>query len=433
MRKVWRECHVDKMLKTNAKKRRVSFHTPGHKNTKRDITELSFSDNLASPRGCIKQAETDIARILGANRSFILTDGSTAGVFSMLYAAKESGLKTLLVLGSAHKSVQNACALLNIAPIFLPSKTRGEIPIPFDIQELKSEHKAAFDASNGVLVTSPDYYGNIPDLKELQSLCKRSDKLLLIDGAHGGHLHFHKELYAGTYADLWVDGVHKSLPALTQGAVVSARTAELSQKLLEGVNIFRTTSPSYPIMASVEYAVKYPQNERIERLAKEFAKSNERIYFGRDWTKLCVRFGKSAFDVEKRLEKEGIYAEFCDGNVILFYLSPATKLSQFRLLKRRLLRLFQEYPLAESSKQEQTQRIPAPLVFTKTAEREWVEIEKAEGKICAENCGLFPPCTPLIFAGETVTSEKINKLKTANHTFGLHDGRILVLKTNSEE
>ena len=433
MRKVWRECHVDKMLKTNAKKRRVSFHTPGHKNTKRDITELSFSDNLASPRGCIKQAETDIARILGANRSFILTDGSTSGVFSMLYAAKESGLKTLLILSSAHKSVQNACALLNIAPIFLPSKTRGEIPLPFDINELKSEHKAAFDASNGVLVTSPDYYGNIPDLKELQSLCKRSDKLLLIDGAHGGHLHFHKELYAGTYADLWVDGVHKSLPALTQGAVVSARTAELSQKLLEGVNIFRTTSPSYPIMASVEYAVKYPQNERIERLAKEFAKSNERIYFGGDWTKLCVRFGKSAFDVEKRLEKEGIYAEFCDGNVILFYLSPATKLSRFRLLKRRLLRLFQEYPLADEMEEKETQRIPAPLVFTKTAEKEWVEIEKAEGKICAANCGLFPPCTPLILAGETVTSEKINKLKTANHTFGLHDGRILVLKTNSEE
>ncbi len=433
MRRVWKDCHVYQMLKKNAKKRRVSFHTPGHKKGKWDITELSFSDNLAAPRGCIKRAETDIARIIGANKSFILTDGSTAGVFSMLYAAKEAGVKTLLVLGSAHKSVQNACALLNIAPLFLAQKTRGEIPLPFDINALETEYFKTFQASDGALITSPDYYGNIPDLEKLKSLCKSANKLLLIDGAHGGHLRFHKEMYAGNYADLWVDGVHKSLPALTQGAVVSAKTKELAEKLFKGVNVFRTTSPSYPIMASVEYAVKYPQNKRLETLATEFEKSNERIYFGGDWTKLCARFGKSAFEVEKRLEKEGIYAEFCDGNVITFYLSPATKLSNFRLLKRKLLRLFKEYPILEETLKKENQRIPAPLVFPKTAEKEWVGLEDAEGRICAENCGLFPPCTPLIYTGERITGEKIRKLRNANHTFGLSDGRILVLKTTSEE
>jgi riboflavin kinase/FMN adenylyltransferase len=64
---------------------------PGHQTGQWDITELSFSDNLSAPRGCIAEAEADIATILGAYKSFILTDGSTSGVLSMLYAAKMLG------------------------------------------------------------------------------------------------------------------------------------------------------------------------------------------------------------------------------------------------------------------------------------------------------------------------------------------------------
>ena len=433
MRKVWKNCHIYQMLKTNAKKRHVSFHTPGHKKGKWDVTELSFSDNLAAPSGCIEQAERDIAKILGASKSFILTDGSTSGVFSMLYAAKETGVKTLLVLGAAHKSVLNACALFGIAPLFLLQNTQGNIPLPFDEETLASAYASELSACDAVLITSPDYYGNIPNLQPLSALCRKENKLLLIDGAHGGHLHFHSKLYAGTYADLWVDGVHKSLPALTQGAVVSAKTETLAQKLQQAVGIFRTTSPSYPIMASVEYAVKYPQNQKLERLALEFEKTNERLYFGGDWTKLCARFSGRAFETQKRLEKKGIYAEFCDGNAILFYLSPATKVREFKLLKGELLKLFQQESLDKILKENQVQRIPAPTVLPKNAEKEWVELDKSEGKICAGNCGLFPPCTPLIWAGETVARGKIELLKGAKYVFGLKDGKILVLKTKGEE
>ena len=432
-KKAKKDCHIYQMLKTNAKKRRVSFHTPGHKRTKWDITELSYSDNLAAPSGCIQHAEKDIAKILGASKSFLLTDGSTAGIFSMLYAAKAQGVNTLLILGAAHKSVQNACVILGIVPLFAAQKAQNGIPLPFFSQVLVEEYQNEFSACECVLVTSPDYYGNIPDLAEIARICKSANKLFLIDGAHGGHLHFHRDLYAGTYADLWVDGVHKSLPALTQGAVVSAKTDALAEKLYEGVNVFRTTSPSYPIMASVEYAVKYPQNKKLERFATEFEKSSERIYFGGDWTKLCARFGAHAFKVQSRLEKEGIFPEFCNGNVILFYLSPATKLHKFRALKRKLLRLFAEYPLNENTLQNDVQQIPAPLVSTKTTEKEWVDLEKSAGRICAADCGLFPPCTPLIRAGERVAKENIDLLKKAANVYGVKDGRILVLKTESEE
>lgn len=411
--KTLNECKIYQMLLKNSKNKHLSFHTPGHKEGAWDITELSFSDNLSSPKGCIAEAEKDIEKILGAEKSFILTDGSTSGVLSMLYAAKSLGVKTLAVCVNSHKSVFNGCKLLGLTPLVYQGNKGG-----------MSELNDIFDGADALFFTSPDYYGNIPNLKEIREYCDKTGKLLLIDGAHGGHLHFDKNAYAGSYADLWVDGVHKSLPAFTQGAVVSARTTALSEKLYEGVDIFRTTSPSYPIMASVEYAVKYPRNTELENRAWELQK-HPRILNNNDWTKVCALFGKNAFDAEKTLEAEGIYPEFCDGNIITFYLSPATTLGKFEVLKDRLKSLFEQYPNILS---EITQRIPAPFVLNESVEKEWLELDASIGKICAANCGLFPPCTPLICAGEVIEKEKVELLQKADNVFGVVDGKIFVFK-----
>lgn len=393
-------CHILKMLSAQ-KSKHLSFHTPGHKQNGFDITELSYSDNLACPRGCIAQAEREIAEILGANKSFILTDGSTSGVFSMLQAAKSLGAKKVCVIEPAHGSVYNACTVLGLTPL---STTNG---------------------ADAILCTSPDYYGNIVDLSNLRALCDKEQKLLLVDGAHGGHLHFDKTLYAGAYADFWVDGVHKSLPALTQGAVVSARTERQAAALREAVQLFRTTSPSYPIMASVEYAVKYPRNENLEKLVREYASTKQRVALQGDWTKFCAVFGKSAFEAEKYLEQKGIYAEFCDGERVCFYLSPATSERAFKKLCRLLETAFEKYPF------EPVQRNPAPLVFKETA-GEWIELFESENRVCAANCGLFPPCTPLIKQGEKITKEKIALLQSANNVYGLNEGKIFVYRENKQ-
>ena len=417
------ECKIYQMLFQHAGARHISFHTPGHKVGAWDITELSFSDNLSCPRGCIAAAEKDIASLLGASRSFILTDGSTAGVLSMLQAAKSLGVRTVAVCEASHKSLFNGCMALGLTPLVYPCEYMDKIPFAPTMSALNEKYGEIFSQADALFFTSPDYYGNVADLQGIRDFCDKTGKLLLVDGAHGGHLHHDKTLHAGGYADMWVDGVHKSLPAFTQGAVVSARDEKTAVALENAVDIFRTTSPSYPIMASVEYAVKYPRNVTLEERVKAFQKQ-ERVYPNADFTKLVVRFGEQAFAVEKQLEAEGIYAEFCDGEYLMFYLSPATSEEEFALLTERLSQLFEEYPCKG---EKTTQRIPAPFILTGKA-TEWVALEQAEGRVCAGLCGLFPPCTPLFKIGEIITKDKIEKLKKANNVFGLKDGKILTFQ-----
>ena len=111
----------------------------------------------------------------------------------------------------------------------------------------------------------------------------------------------------------------------------------------------------------------------------------------------------------------------------MFYLSPATKKQEFAHLKKILARLFEKYPYKEP------ERIPAPLVLPKNGAVEQVEIERAEGRICAKNCGLFPPCTPLLTRGEVITGEKLALLKQADNIYGVTDNKITVFIDTTKE
>lgn len=428
-RKVLKTCKIYEMLSLHAKKKHLSFHTPGHKVGAWDITELSFSDNLSAPSGCILEAEQDVAKLLGAKRSFILTDGSTSGVLAMLYAVKTLGAKTVAFPADSHKSVYLGCKALGLQALTFSSKTERNIPLPPTMVELKTNFSACLEKADAIVITSPNYYGKVADLSAIRNYCDETGKWLLVDGAHGGHLHFDKTLYAGAFADMWVDGVHKCLPAFTQGAVVSAKEEKTATALKAGVDIFRTTSPSYPIMASVEYAVKYPENRALFKRVVAWAQKTARVVENDDAYKLVVRFGKKAFEAEKALERMGIYPEFCDGNVIMFYLSPATTKRDFSKLKKALTRIFEQYPYEENN----VERVPAPVVLPKNTETEWVDERDAEGRICALECGLFPPCTPLFFVGERIEREKLDGFLKANHRFGTVDNKILVFKKEEKE
>ena len=413
-------CHILGMLETQAREEHYSFHTPGHKVAGFDITELAYSDNLACPSGVILRAEQDIAKILGAEASFLLTDGSTSGVLSMLYALKQKGCKRIAAPLWSHKSFFNGCALLGLTPILFETPM-AELPMPLTVADVT----ASVSEADALMITSPDYYGNVADLQGIAALCRAQGKPFIVDGAHGGHLHFSKDLYAGAYADMWVDGVHKSLPAFTQGAVVSAKNG-YAGLLKQTVDTFRTTSPSYPIMASVEYAMKYPENKALEALVNVWKNEDECLYKNEDYTKLCV-FSTDGFAVEKLAIQQGIYPEFSGRNMVCFYLSPVQETADIERLKTFLDEM-KACGLVAPKKSVQRSHAPMEWIDIKDLGTEKVPLEEAEGRICAAVCGLFPPCLPLLRKGEKITAQKIQELAAASNRFGVENNQITVVK-----
>lgn len=437
-------------LQKHAKGNRA-FHVPGHKAAgdfkvkfpvaHLDVTELSYSDNLQCPTGVIAQAQADIAAVLGAKKSYILTDGSTLGVFASVYAVCRRGDK-LIVPRTAHTSVWNACRVLGVEPVIVQGECRENVIAPPDpalIEKLIANDRTIV----AMLVASPDYYGNFAPLKEYSALLKSYGRTLIVDGAHGAHLAFEPSRagYAGNYADIWVDGAHKTLPTLTQGAVLSVNDESLIAGAEEGLSIFRTTSPSYPIMASVEYGVKYVANNPV-RLAKakeavaEFRKKASlfTLYPSDDWTKIVVDFkplNVSSDKAAKILEKKGIYPELSDGRYLLFYVSPSVGTGELNALRNALNTVAQNKKLKNTYK-ELPLLPPAPRTYSYgyALSRPWEYIPLAQsvGRMCAGNAGLTPPCIPVTVAGEIISEAAAKALAEAKNTFGLKDGMIKVVK-----
>ena len=426
-----------------------SFHIPGHKangdfkakfkDATLDITELPYSDNLLCPDGVIDKAQKDIAKILRAQKSYITTDGSSSGVLSMVYCASKKGNK-LIVFRNSHQSVWNACKLFGVEPLIVQGEEREGVLQPPDCQIM--EKLIANDENiAGVLATSPDYYGNIAPLAKYKEILKKYNRLLFVDEAHGAHLAFGDKGYAGLYADMWVDGAHKTLPSLTQGAIVSVNNNELISLAEEGLALFRTTSPSYPIMASVEYGVKsIANNSKLIKTAKDTVEKFKReasgftFYQNDDWTKLLIDFKPleiSPIRALKELEKKGVYAEFADGRYILFYLSPQVADKDLKNLKKNLDAVVANTKLQGTyhakPKFPQLERSYS-FQYALKRKSEWVNIEEAVGRMCAQNAGLTPPCIPLVVTGEMITEETAKILSHSKNTFGLKNGQICVVQ-----
>jgi arginine/lysine/ornithine decarboxylase len=427
------------------------LHMPGHKATGQfksyfpvapiDFTELSFSDDLNCPTGAIWRAQEDLAQILGAKKAYITTDGSSSGVMAMVYVASKFGNK-LIVPRSSHKSVFNACRIMGVEPVIVQGdEYEGVLLYP---QSEEIEKLIVNDVNiAGMLITSPDYYGNIAPLDEYAAILKKYDRLLLCDGAHGAHLALNEERadYCGVYADMWVDGAHKTLPTLTQGAIVLVENTKLIQYAEEALSIFRTTSPSYPIMASVEYGVKYFLNnpKLLARAKEDVAKFKEDMsafafYPSRDWTKIaldCKPLDISADIVASQLEKRGIYPEMNDGRYILFYLSPAIEGWQLAELKGAIIWIAGQKKYKNTYVERKS--LPATdrtysFLYALKQKWEWVDLKQSVGKMCAENAGISPPCLPVVIAGEIISQQAVDLLSTSKKTFGIDGGKIKVVK-----
>ena len=440
------------MLNNYAVSEPSRYHMPGHKGKgdgilssvyPYDITELSFSDNLAEPCGVIDLAEKDIAALTGAKKVRILTGGSSLGVLTTVYAAAKffNGQRNKIVLPeSSHKSVYNAIKILGLEPVFINEKIVDGLPW-FDVEDIA---ELCDNGAIGLFLTSPDYFGRCVDLEYAKKITQKNGCFLMVDGAHGAHMAFtDKNRYAGTYADIWVESAHKTLKTLTQGALLGINDLRLSSFAEDGLSIFSTSSPSYLIMSSVEDGYKSfaeipesvfenckkAKSVFAERLCKDYSVINSD-----DFLKLCIDLkGKTdGATAGKLLEENGIFAELACGRFLIFMISPYFNEEQ----AIKLVTALNNLPVNGENDCE-CFSVFAPerkMSYTAAADScaEWVDLKAANGRISAGEVGLFPPCFPLVTAGEMFNNELIARLLTGN-TFGIKDGKVKVVVNAANE
>ena len=337
--------------------KRASFHTPGHKNSNKvlpkylfelDFTELPDTDNLFEASGVIRESEEKTAKLYGAKRTLYSAGGCTLCIQTMLKLAVPFGGK-VIASQMIHKSAVNTLSLLHaevkwVFPQFSESDNcLGQVVVE-DVEEALNEVP---DAAC-VYITSPDYFGNIADIKGIAEVCKKHKTPLLVDNAHGAHLKFlSKDIHPITLgADLVADSAHKTLPVLTGGAMLHIANKAYLKPAKEAMSIFASTSPSYPVMASLDIAMSwlkenaqkaYLKLEDDVAQIKAVAKSKGLIkeICNVDPTRLALHTTKLGFSGDEAAEyfrENGIEPEMSNHDTVVFIATPMNSDEDFSKL-----------------------------------------------------------------------------------------------------
>ena len=236
-----------------------------------------------------------------------------------------------------------------------------------------------------------------------------------------------------------MDGAHKTLKTLTQGALLGVNETELMPYVEDGFSIFSTSSPNYLIMGSVEDGYK-SFAETLEKGFFECKKAvesfknrlNDRfaVINNRDFLKLCVdlRGFADGGEIGEYLEKNNVYPELAAGRFLIFMITPDFSEEKAICLADLLnnYKAKSNETFSDCGIEETPLKRVMPYTVAKKSRYEYVELSDANGRISAGEVGFFPPCYPLIVAGEMFDNELIARLLKRN-TFGIEDGKVKVV------
>lgn len=280
------------LLKSYSDGNHYPMHMPGHKRNvnllpdyKIDITEIDGFDNLHNPEGILKECMEHAASVYGSMDTFYVVNGSTCALQSAIYASTKRGDK-ILVGRNCHKSVYNMIMVRGLVPVYIYSENGFTMPEHVaDVLEGNPDIKVA-------VITSPTYDGVVSGVGKIAEICHLHNVTLILDEAHGAHLPFAGGTYAAGYfpksamyqgADLVVHSLHKTLPAMTQTAVLHRMSERVSgEKIRNALSMFESSSPSYVLMASIDECINYTDVNRkqlftdyVERLVKFYKRASE--------------------------------------------------------------------------------------------------------------------------------------------------------------
>ena len=290
-----------------------------------------------------------------------------------------------------------------------------------------------------VVLTSPTYEGVVSDIKSISEICKKHGARLFVDEAHGAHFPFNKafpESAVKCGADISVVSLHKTLPSLTQTALLLTNDTDYDSALREQLAIFQTSSPSYVLMSSVESCLDYISENSsefescIKRLS-EFEKSakalnNLKLIFREDNNVYACDRGKlvvstirtsiSGTQLAETLRNDyKIETEMSAEDYIIAMTSVCDTDEGFERLISALKDIDKSIEKAENCKNLNILSLPQkacePFECTDKIGKV-LDITDCNGKISLEDVFAYPPGIPLIVSGEIVTDDIINQVKT---------------------
>ena len=420
--------HLKRYAESGARR----YHTPGHKGASEfealfpgaslDITELDFSDNLLCPQGILKEAQELAADCYRVEMCRFVTSGTTVGNQIMMLVAKRLGGRVLLSRAS-HRSLFAALELFEVPSVFFTEE-----------EEIPALLKANPDIA-AVIVTYPDYYGRFCQIEALAQAVHAAGRYLFADGAQGSHLGFHERLPAplSRCCDLYTLSAHKTLPALTQGSYLMCSSQSLFDSVEECRELLHTTSPSYPIMASLEWAALFMRDsgcERLEQLRRQLAQEDLEFRTVRrietpDFTRQVFDFSGLKLrepELADFFRKRGIVPEILDVDRSVFLLTAMDGPESVSALMNAVHELDESVPARGNSifskwfgKRQDgifpvCERVCDYLEAVR-APAEWVPFRRAVGRIAARNVGVYPPGVPLLLAGERIGADAADYLQ----------------------
>lgn len=434
------------------------MHMPGHKrNTEafpwlsgmaeRDITEIEGFDNLNDPEEGFAAMERTAAGLWGADASIALVNGSTLGILASVLSVLEGGGE-LLMCRASHRSVYHAAQLAGARTRYLAPARDPVWGVPLSVTpEAVAEALDRYPDVRLVCVTSPTYEGVLSDTAAIARVCHERGVPLLVDEAHGAHLGFGgfpKSSVTGM-ADLVVQSLHKTLPSLTQTALLHVNRGLVEpERVRRAVSMLQTSSPSYPLSTSIERCVEYMSLHGDQAAARWLAAlsafrigaeklQNIRLFtggenvFALDPSKLLLMGDQSLGEALRRDYK--IEPEYTRGPLTLCMTglgdtgeTLSTLLDALTALDCRLPPA-SPAPLPAHALPEQVM----PIHDAIRAPGRLLPLREALGRVSGEYAWLYPPGVPCLVPGELVDEGVLETLKTADglHFTHKHDANLI--------
>ena len=436
------------------------FHMPGHKrnpdtvNTDlpfdRDITEIDGFDNLHHPEGILKKAQETAASVYDTKECYYSVNGSTAALLAAVSATVPRNGQ-ILVARNCHKAVYHALYLRNLIPTYVYPQMDPKWWINGGISSDKVERALAENPEiKAVLLTSPTYDGVVSDIEKIAEIVHRYEIPLIVDEAHGAHFHFSNYFptsAAELGADLVIQSFHKTLPSMTQTAVLHNCSDRVDSRLIRRfMGIYQSSSPSYILMASMDACMEKMSsdgNEMFREFTKILEKARRRLseckyirlvspeigtagVFDYDRSKLLfsTRYASMTGSelAQILLEKYHIQVEMETEHYVLALAAVGDSGEGFERLCQAIEEINQEEAQKKKEKRETEEPKAGRTAYTSLSqfmsiteamesESEIRKLEESVGWISAEFGYLYPPGIPLIVPGEQITGQFIRNMR----------------------